>query len=130
MSTEALSLYRSSGWVEVPRFNDEPFADHWFEKRLVSALLRSLLPDPDGVWNWSQGRRPARFGRTSTRAGARSVRWGIHSAKETRSPRIGCTRYGPLQRLDVGPKGGGERRRCRSALTDDREQSPGVKILS
>jgi DNA-binding MarR family transcriptional regulator/GNAT superfamily N-acetyltransferase len=32
---EALSLYRSSGWVEVPRFNDEPFADHWFEKELA-----------------------------------------------------------------------------------------------
>ena len=30
--TEALSLYRSAGWVEVPPFNDEPFADHWFEK--------------------------------------------------------------------------------------------------
>jgi DNA-binding MarR family transcriptional regulator/ribosomal protein S18 acetylase RimI-like enzyme len=31
---EAITLYRSAGWVEVPRFNDEPFADHWFEKRL------------------------------------------------------------------------------------------------
>ena len=32
--TEALFLYRSAGWVEVPPFNDEPFADHWFEKEL------------------------------------------------------------------------------------------------
>ncbi|MBV9525267.1 MAG: GNAT family N-acetyltransferase, partial [Candidatus Dormibacteraeota bacterium] len=32
---EALGLYRSAGWVEVPPFNDEPFADHWFEKRLA-----------------------------------------------------------------------------------------------
>jgi DNA-binding MarR family transcriptional regulator/GNAT superfamily N-acetyltransferase len=32
--TEALALYRSAGWVEVARFNDEPFADHWLEKRL------------------------------------------------------------------------------------------------
>jgi DNA-binding MarR family transcriptional regulator/GNAT superfamily N-acetyltransferase len=32
---EALSLYRSAGWVEVPRFNDEPFADHWLEKQLT-----------------------------------------------------------------------------------------------
>ncbi len=32
--TEALALYRSTGWVEVPRFNDEPFADHWLEKAL------------------------------------------------------------------------------------------------
>ncbi|HEY3943701.1 MAG TPA: MarR family winged helix-turn-helix transcriptional regulator [Solirubrobacteraceae bacterium] len=33
--TEALSLYRSTGWVEVPPFNDEPFADHWFNKELA-----------------------------------------------------------------------------------------------
>lgn len=34
--TEALALYRSAGWVEVPAFNTEPFADHWFEKRLTA----------------------------------------------------------------------------------------------
>jgi DNA-binding MarR family transcriptional regulator/GNAT superfamily N-acetyltransferase len=33
--TEALALYRSTGWFEVPAFNDEPFADHWFEKTLA-----------------------------------------------------------------------------------------------
>ena len=33
--TEALALYRSAAWVEVPAFNDEPFADHWFEKALT-----------------------------------------------------------------------------------------------
>jgi DNA-binding MarR family transcriptional regulator len=32
--TEAIALYVSAGYVEVPAFNDEPFADHWFEKRL------------------------------------------------------------------------------------------------
>jgi DNA-binding MarR family transcriptional regulator/GNAT superfamily N-acetyltransferase len=32
--TEAQQLYRSSGYVEVPRFNDELYAHHWFEKRL------------------------------------------------------------------------------------------------
>jgi DNA-binding MarR family transcriptional regulator/GNAT superfamily N-acetyltransferase len=32
--TEAIALYLSAGYVEVPAFNDEPFADHWFEKRL------------------------------------------------------------------------------------------------
>lgn len=32
--TEALALYRSTGWVEVAPFNDEPFADHWFQKAL------------------------------------------------------------------------------------------------
>jgi DNA-binding MarR family transcriptional regulator/GNAT superfamily N-acetyltransferase len=31
---EAMALYRSVGYVEVPAFNDEPFADHWFEKAL------------------------------------------------------------------------------------------------
>jgi GNAT superfamily N-acetyltransferase len=33
---EAIELYRSSGYVEVPRFSDEPYADHWFEKRLTA----------------------------------------------------------------------------------------------
>jgi GNAT superfamily N-acetyltransferase len=32
---EAIQLYRSAGYVEVPPFNDEPYADHWFEKRLA-----------------------------------------------------------------------------------------------
>jgi DNA-binding MarR family transcriptional regulator len=31
---EALALYRSAGYREVPRFNDDSFADRWFEKRL------------------------------------------------------------------------------------------------
>jgi len=32
--TEAIAMYRKAGYVEVPRFNDEPYAHHWFEKRL------------------------------------------------------------------------------------------------
>jgi DNA-binding MarR family transcriptional regulator/GNAT superfamily N-acetyltransferase len=32
--TEAGSLYRSAGYAEVDAFNDEPYAHHWFEKRL------------------------------------------------------------------------------------------------
>jgi DNA-binding MarR family transcriptional regulator/GNAT superfamily N-acetyltransferase len=31
---EAIAMYRSTGYVEVDPFNDEPYADHWFEKRL------------------------------------------------------------------------------------------------
>jgi GNAT superfamily N-acetyltransferase len=31
---EAIALYRSAGYEEVPAFNDEPFARHWFAKRL------------------------------------------------------------------------------------------------
>ena len=32
--TEAIELYRHSGYQEVEAFNDEPYAHHWFEKRL------------------------------------------------------------------------------------------------
>jgi DNA-binding MarR family transcriptional regulator/GNAT superfamily N-acetyltransferase len=32
--TEAHALYRSEGYLEVARFSDNPYADHWFEKRL------------------------------------------------------------------------------------------------
>jgi DNA-binding MarR family transcriptional regulator/GNAT superfamily N-acetyltransferase len=32
--TEAIALYRSAGYSGVPPFNDEPYAHHWFEKRL------------------------------------------------------------------------------------------------
>lgn len=31
---EAIQLYRSSGYREVAAFNKEPYAHHWFEKRL------------------------------------------------------------------------------------------------
>jgi|SRR5436305_500575 len=31
---EAISMYRSAGYQEIPRFNSEPFAHHWFEKPL------------------------------------------------------------------------------------------------
>src|SRR5690348_4267725 len=32
--TEALALYRSAGYREIARFNDNPYAQHWFEKSL------------------------------------------------------------------------------------------------
>jgi len=32
--TEAHALYRREGYREIPRFNDNTYADHWFEKRL------------------------------------------------------------------------------------------------
>jgi DNA-binding MarR family transcriptional regulator/GNAT superfamily N-acetyltransferase len=31
---EAIALYRSAGYAEVPAFNEEPFADRWFAKPL------------------------------------------------------------------------------------------------
>jgi DNA-binding MarR family transcriptional regulator/GNAT superfamily N-acetyltransferase len=32
--TEAIQLYRRQGYREIERFNDEPYAHHWFEKQL------------------------------------------------------------------------------------------------
>lgn len=32
--SEAIALYRARGYTEVAPFNDEPYADHWFEKPL------------------------------------------------------------------------------------------------
>ena len=40
--TEAIALYRASGYREVAAFNDEPYAHHWFEK----ALDRAAPPPP------------------------------------------------------------------------------------
>jgi DNA-binding MarR family transcriptional regulator/GNAT superfamily N-acetyltransferase len=31
---EAIGLYRAAGYREVPAFNDEPYAHHWFEKTI------------------------------------------------------------------------------------------------
>ena len=31
---EAQALYRARGYVEIPRYNADPYASHWFEKRL------------------------------------------------------------------------------------------------
>jgi DNA-binding MarR family transcriptional regulator/N-acetylglutamate synthase-like GNAT family acetyltransferase len=32
--TEAVALYRTTGWTEIARFNDDPYPDVFFEKRL------------------------------------------------------------------------------------------------
>jgi DNA-binding MarR family transcriptional regulator/predicted GNAT family N-acyltransferase len=32
--SEAIALYRSAGFREVSPFNDDPYADYWFEKRI------------------------------------------------------------------------------------------------
>jgi DNA-binding MarR family transcriptional regulator len=31
---EAKAMYRAAGYVEIARYNDNPYADHWFEKGL------------------------------------------------------------------------------------------------
>lgn len=34
---EAQSLYKRDGYAEIARYNDNPYANHWFEKRLTGA---------------------------------------------------------------------------------------------
>lgn len=33
---EAVELYKKAGWTEIPRFNDDPYPDRFFEKALAS----------------------------------------------------------------------------------------------
>jgi GNAT superfamily N-acetyltransferase len=42
---EAQQLYRSSGYTETEPFNDEHYADHWFEKRLNLSPLLGPTPE-------------------------------------------------------------------------------------
>jgi DNA-binding MarR family transcriptional regulator/N-acetylglutamate synthase-like GNAT family acetyltransferase len=53
--TEAIQLYRSAGYAEVPAFNDEPYAQHWFEKHLTSPEA-PLKPRNDAGPGNSSGR--------------------------------------------------------------------------
>jgi DNA-binding MarR family transcriptional regulator/ribosomal protein S18 acetylase RimI-like enzyme len=48
--TEAISLYRSAGYREVPAFNDEPYAHHWFEKTLSTQWASGLGGRAGGVF--------------------------------------------------------------------------------
>jgi DNA-binding MarR family transcriptional regulator/predicted N-acetyltransferase YhbS len=41
--SEAHALYRSEGYREIGRFNDNPYANHWFEKRLLERV--SITPN-------------------------------------------------------------------------------------
>jgi ribosomal protein S18 acetylase RimI-like enzyme len=34
---EAKAMYRSRGYEEIPCYNDDPYANHWFEKRLSAS---------------------------------------------------------------------------------------------
>ena len=45
---EAIGMYRAGGYREVAAFNDEPYADHWFEKRLMPSAARSPKPSRRG----------------------------------------------------------------------------------
>jgi DNA-binding MarR family transcriptional regulator/GNAT superfamily N-acetyltransferase len=47
---EAINLYRTSGYLEIPAFNDEPYAGLWFEKRLAPAATpdKRVIPGHTG----------------------------------------------------------------------------------
>ena len=47
--TEAQALYRSIGYREIPAFNDEVFADHWFEKDLPRPAAQHWLKKPFSI---------------------------------------------------------------------------------
>jgi len=46
--TEAVALYRSAGYREIPAYTDDPYGGHWFEKRLPRRGALSL-PASDGA---------------------------------------------------------------------------------
>lgn len=41
--TEARALYVRNGYREIERYNDNPYADHWFEKRVGQESSRSAM---------------------------------------------------------------------------------------
>jgi DNA-binding MarR family transcriptional regulator/GNAT superfamily N-acetyltransferase len=54
--TEAQSLYKSCGYREVSRFNNEPYAHHWFEKALKPAKRPNRRPlEVSGIKRQSAG---------------------------------------------------------------------------
>jgi DNA-binding MarR family transcriptional regulator len=38
---DAVSMYRRAGYTEIARYNDNPYAHHWFEKRLGRSSTRA-----------------------------------------------------------------------------------------
>lgn len=81
--SEALSLYRRSGYLEVPAFNAEPYAHHWFEKRFGDAggtSSTALAGRPSSTASIAiPARRPARIPVRVIRT-ARRVRRGWRRA--------------------------------------------------
>jgi DNA-binding MarR family transcriptional regulator/GNAT superfamily N-acetyltransferase len=73
--TEAIALYRQAGYREVPPFNDEVHAHHWFEKQLRTAEAASASRGSrrsraaGGPGRETPPRPPASQGRGRSRAG-------------------------------------------------------------
>lgn len=78
--TEAIQLYRTAGYVEIPAFNDEPYAHHWFEKQLTE-------PSPNSARFKSFGRVGfIGLGLMGTPMALRLLGAGIPLTAWTRSP--------------------------------------------
>ena len=76
---EASGLYRSAGYVEVEAFNDEPYAHHWFEKRLQG---RSLQATPSLLRPGALRRRAACRGGWAPRGARRGQLANTRAADE------------------------------------------------
>ena len=105
---EAGRLYRSAGYVEVEAFNDEPYAHHWFEKRLSGRSLGgdAVVVAVEALVGGVERRAAARWAPRRRRAPRRSWR--------TRAPRRDgrrLARHG--QRFDGHGPGRGASRRAR-----------------
>ena len=61
--SEAIAMYRAAGYDEVAPFNDEAYADLWFEKRLGRSSRVTSSSEP------STRRREGRLERTVDRHG-------------------------------------------------------------
>jgi DNA-binding MarR family transcriptional regulator/GNAT superfamily N-acetyltransferase len=61
--TEAIAMYRSAGYREIAPFNDNPYAHHWFEKRLAASAGRRRSQDASAATtrstNAASGTAPA-----------------------------------------------------------------------
>jgi DNA-binding MarR family transcriptional regulator/GNAT superfamily N-acetyltransferase len=55
---EAQSLYRRTGYREIPAYNDEPYAHHWFEKSLDRPAAPSLDRPPHTTCNHETAMQP------------------------------------------------------------------------
>jgi DNA-binding MarR family transcriptional regulator/GNAT superfamily N-acetyltransferase len=56
---EAIALYRRSGYVEVDAFNDEPYADHWYQKQLLASAYTESTQGPSRTSNGNAERAEA-----------------------------------------------------------------------
>lgn len=64
---EAMRLYRSSGYAEVAPFNEEAYAQHWFDKHLTAGASRVPHHSPGPDRHRARSQRYAASGRAGGR---------------------------------------------------------------